>query len=482
MLDIFQALYFRSLHLAPLIAIFFPDSVRRSRDLTGRCLIVVICSFIISIFSPSTTLYATPLEFKGKGELIVVSPSSSTAVIDLKEKNRQRIIGGKLAPDAILLKNDRKVDLNNFHVGEEVRVIWRLTERGKEILSILGFEDVSTQHEIIISQALSTQPQTSLQPAQTVKQPVTATEPIAPETTETDWMAPLPQTVLSETPIAPIIGKPLYHIVGPKETLLDIARSYDLGFNELADLYPDFDPWLPPVGKRLKLPTERILPKAAYDGIVVNVAELRLYHYISDKSQTVVRSFPVGIGNPSFQTPSGTFFVANKVVHPTWFIPPSLRPKYNIASVPPGPDNPLGQYWMGLKGTNFGIHGTDIAWSIGRTVTHGCIRMYPEDIERFYPTIALGSTVHITYEPVKITRIQDRVIIEVHKDIYAKLGNVSAYTQTMLQSMGLWNLVDHVKLTQTIHDQSGIPIDITSSDQSLLHTDTFPALPIRQSN
>ncbi len=441
---------------------------------------MLICTLTWFFFSPFPSIHATTLEFKGKGELIVVSPRSQTAVIDIAEKNRQRIIGGKLAPDAILLKNDRKVDLSTFHVGENVMVIWRITENGKEILSLLGSGQIADQpiKNVHLPSPLSVQPKLSVQTVQSIQH----VQAIEPAITPPFHTPPLSQAVLSESTIRPVIGTPLFHTVGPKETLLDIARHYDLGFNELVDLYSELDPWLPPAGKRLMLPTERILPEVNQDGIVINIAELRLYHYVNGEDHSIVRSFPVSIGDPQFQTPSGTFSVGNKVIHPTWFIPPSLRPKYHIASVPPGPDNPLGQYWVGLRGTSYGIHGTDIAWSIGRTVTHGCIRMYPEDIKRFFPTINVGSTIQLTYQPVKVALLENRVIIEVHKDIYSKIGNMFTYGRAKLQSRGLWNSIDQDAFKQVIQNQHGIPVDITRPAQSLTEKTTLSEIPIIQSN
>lgn len=490
MFDLFQARRVRSHRLPCLHTFLYPGKIRRLRGLIGYCLALLICCLTASDLFYPPSLHAATREFKNQGELIVVSPSSQTAVIDIAEKNRQRIIGGKLAPDAVLLINGSKVDLHNFQVGESVQVVWRLTDQGKEILSLIGTGQLPAAAHKMAQQPIRPSQHTvakktdsSLQHTNKIKQPSKThaiTSATQNQTVTHRFTHPpiLSRSLLYQSRLAPIIGKPHYHTVAHKETLLDIARNYDLGFNELTDLYPEYDPWLPPEGKRLKLPTERILPEAKKEGIVINVAELRLYHFLPGKDRSIVRSFPVSIGDPRFQTPSGTFTVGNKVTHPTWFIPPSLRPKYQIISVPPGPDNPLGKYWMGLKGTSYGIHGTDIAWSIGRTVTHGCIRMYPEDISRFYPTIRIGTPIQLTYEPVKIANVENRILLEVHKDIYAKVGNMVSYARAKIQSMGLWHLVDHKVFMQTIQNQHGIPVDITITGQSVADQRTLPEIPI----
>jgi L,D-transpeptidase ErfK/SrfK len=260
------------------------------------------------------------------------------------------------------------------------------------------------------------------------------------------------------------IGTPVSHVVGPKETLLDIARRYNLGYNEIVDLYPQYDPWLPPKGQSLTLPTERLLPDGPRIGIVINIPELRLYHYVSKDGQPdKVMTYPVGIGGDDFPTPIGSFTIDSKVLNPTWFIPPSLRSKYKMSSVPPGPDNPLGKYWLGLKGTMYGIHGSDIPWSIGRMVTHGCIRMYPEDIERLFAVVKPGIQVHFIYEPVKIASVAGRIFIEVHRDIYGIRGNPEARARQQLEERGIRHLVDPDRFKHALEDRSGAVIDITRS-------------------
>lgn len=256
-----------------------------------------------------------------------------------------------------------------------------------------------------------------------------------------------------------VIGMIQQHTIRHPETLLDIARQYNLGFNEVQDRYPQLDPWLPPDGMVLEIPSQWILPDGFINGIIVNIAELRLYCFLATQRKVV--TFPVGIGEKSWPIPEGTFAVKEKIRHPSWTVPPSLRHKYNFSSLAPGPDNPLGDYWIGLENTHYGIHGTDFPWSVGRTVTRGCIRLYPEDVERLFDLVQPGTAVKIIYAPVKIGMLADRVYVEVHRDIYNRIAN---FRQTGLSLLRMRNIawrVDREKYLQALERQDGMPVDVT---------------------
>ena len=257
-----------------------------------------------------------------------------------------------------------------------------------------------------------------------------------------------------------IIGSPGRHIVKKRETLLDIARQYDLGFNEMADLYPGLDPWLLPEGMALTIPSQWILPEAAAEGILINVAELRMYYFATEGTHPRVRTFPIGIGDREWPTPLGLFTVQEKRTQPTWYIPPSLRKKYGVAAIPPGPDNPLGDYWIGI-GRAYGIHGSDIPWSVGRLVTHGCIRLYPEDIYTLFKVTRTGTPVKIIYEPVKVGLVSGRVYVEVHRDIYGAIDDFTAYGHRRLDEKGLALRVDMEEFHRALDLRNGMPVDVT---------------------
>jgi L,D-transpeptidase ErfK/SrfK len=256
-----------------------------------------------------------------------------------------------------------------------------------------------------------------------------------------------------------LIGILQGHIIQAKETLLDVARQYDLGFNEISDLYPHLDPWIPPRGTRVIIPSQWVLPEIINNGILVNIAELRLYYF--DKNRNCVMTFPIGIGDKGTLTPVGMFSIKDKQVHPIWYIPSSLKHKYAVGSIPPGPDNPLGDFWMGLGESHYGIHGTDLPWSVGRLVTHGCIRMYNEDIALLFQKVPVGAHVKLIYEPVKIGRSMDRIFVEVHPDIYGRVGDLVSYGFALLHAKKIVQDVDDQKYRQALMRKDGLPTDVT---------------------
>jgi len=256
-----------------------------------------------------------------------------------------------------------------------------------------------------------------------------------------------------------VIGTFRDYVIKERDTLLDIARQFDLGYVELTLLYPAINPWLPPAGKRILIPTAWVLPIHRKGGIVINVPELRLYLFLDRIN--MVKTYPIGIGVQDWPTPFGRFRVVEKTKNPTWHIPPGLHEKYGRKSIPPGPNNPLGKYWLRLSNHNYGIHGTNMPWGIGRLVSHGCIRLYPEDIKALFSWVQIGTPVDIIYEPIKIGFTKGRLFVEVHPDMYHKIPDLLAYTQQKLFDYDVWQDVDLEGLVQAVEKQEGIPVDIT---------------------
>lgn len=250
------------------------------------------------------------------------------------------------------------------------------------------------------------------------------------------------------------------HVVEEKETLLDIARNYELGWNEIALMYPDIDPWVPDVGTELNIPMCWILPSAGKDGIVINVPEMRLYRYISGAN--VVETYPVGIGTEEYQTPLGEFSVVDRQKDPVWTVPPSLREKYSFTYMPAGPNNPLGKYWLGLSTNHIGIHGTNFPWAVGRQVSRGCIRLYPEHIERLFPDVTIGTTVRIVYEPVKVGVLNGEIYMEVHPDSDGIVTDMAKEATERLQQLGEGCYVSQEIVEKVLQEKKGIPINIGS--------------------
>ncbi|HUI28174.1 MAG TPA: L,D-transpeptidase family protein, partial [Candidatus Kryptonia bacterium] len=194
-----------------------------------------------------------------------------------------------------------------------------------------------------------------------------------------------------------VVGRMQRHRVEEKETLLDVARDAGLGFNEVKDANRSVDEWIPPTGSEVAVPTQWIVPRSRYRGIVVNIAEMRLYLFPQKTSPgeiVTVRTWAIGIGTDETPSPVGSFRITAKQKDPTWYVPDSIYrtmdpPKRRV--VPPGPENPLGEYRIRLSKGLYSIHGTDVPWSIGRLTTHGCIRLYPEDISELFRLVKPGT-------------------------------------------------------------------------------------------
>ncbi|MFN3535115.1 MAG: L,D-transpeptidase family protein [Desulfatiglandales bacterium] len=265
----------------------------------------------------------------------------------------------------------------------------------------------------------------------------------------------LPPTLKDIHKFNTMVGSISYHQVKPKETFLDIARNYGLGFNELEDLYPGMDPWIPPPNTEILLPTQWLLPLVEDPEIVINVAEMRLYYFRKEKG--LVETYPIGIGDIGYETPVGSYKVVQKRKNPYWYVPKSLWNETTERVVPPGPDNPLGEYWLGLSLEAYGIHGTNFPWAIGRLVTLGCIRLYPEHIKLLYEKVAVGTKVTMIYEPLKVGFSRGMIFVEVHSDRYSKKKDLKGDFFSKVRSLGLNYYVDEAELLKVIYAHDGVP-------------------------
>lgn len=211
-------------------------------------------------------------------------------------------------------------------------------------------------------------------------------------------------------------------IARQEDTLADIARTFKLGHEEIRLANPDVDFWLPGAGARVVLPTRFVLPRAERKGIVLNVPEMRLYFFPAARpnEDPVVVTYPISIGRMDWSTPLGRHRITAKVRDPSWTPPASILKEAEAAGeplprfIPPGPDNPLGAFALRLDLPSYLIHGTNRPYGVGMRVTHGCIRMYPEDIERLFPQVQVGTLVNIVNQPVKVGWLGDTLFMEVH--------------------------------------------------------------------
>jgi L,D-transpeptidase ErfK/SrfK len=272
-------------------------------------------------------------------------------------------------------------------------------------------------------------------------------------------------------PTDTVVGQVRPYRIRKGDTLIDLARYYDLGYNEIIDANPGIDPWVPPVGAVILLPTQWVLPCCTYEGLVVNIPEMRLFLYSrspEDPRATIVHTYPVGLGRDDWRTPSGKFKIRGKTVNPQWNIPESIR-KEHIAErddprtfIPGGaPDNPLGKYRIELTLPLYGIHGTDIPWGVGMQVSHGCVRLYPEDIERLFPLVKIGTPGEFIYQPVKVGVHDGAVWVETHRDIYGNSPAIYREASGLIERIGLGARVDRNRLLAALDDTSGIPMRVS---------------------
>lgn len=218
------------------------------------------------------------------------------------------------------------------------------------------------------------------------------------------------------------------------DTLSDLARAYDQGYLEMRLANPAIDPWLPGEDTEIVIPSRYILPDGRHEGIVINVPEMRLYYFPKVKpardgqQAKQVTTYPISIGRQEWNTPHGVTKVVGKVKDPSWYPPESIREEHAAAGdilpkiVPAGPDNPLGAYKLNLGLPGYLIHGTNKPYGIGMRVTHGCIRMYPKDVETIFNQVPVGTDVTIVNQPYKVGIGHGAIYLEAHPHLEEDVG------------------------------------------------------------
>jgi L,D-transpeptidase ErfK/SrfK len=225
-----------------------------------------------------------------------------------------------------------------------------------------------------------------------------------------------------------LIGEPGQAQAEQKDTLPDIARRNHLGFDEIVAANPGVDTWLPGAGRVIHLPLQHLLPDVARTGIVVNLPDGRLYYFHADSTgRSVVEVYPISVGQMDWKTPIGVTKIVQKEKNPTWYPPKSVRDKHLQdgdvlpLAIAPGPDNPLGEYAMrlGVPGGAYLIHGTNNPVGVGMQITHGCIRLYPEDIAFLFGEVGVGMDVRIVNQRIKTGWVDGALFLEVHHPLEA---------------------------------------------------------------
>jgi L,D-transpeptidase ErfK/SrfK len=272
-----------------------------------------------------------------------------------------------------------------------------------------------------------------------------------------------------------VVGQDVHITTRYEDTLYDLARQYGVGSEEITRANPGVDPWLPGAGTPIVIPGRRILPPGPRKGIVVNIAEHRLYYYPKRKrhGHKVVVTYPVSIGKMDWKTPLGVTYISQKIRNPVWYPPASIR-KEHLAHgdplpkfVPAGPDNPLGAYAMRLavKPGDYLIHGTNNPLAVGMPVTHGCIRMYPEDVEALFPHVPVGTAVRLINVPVKVAVVDGQLWLESHAPVDEQGQTVAPeltqFEQLLDKALGdTTTAINWEYARETLKLSNGIPVTV----------------------
>ena len=297
-----------------------------------------------------------------------------------------------------------------------------------------------------------------------------------------------------------IVGYVQKTIVGKDDTLPDIARRFDVGYEEMVSANPGVDPWLPGVGKEVVVPTQFILPVAPHEGVVVNLAAMRIFYYPPHKKgePQVVFTHPIGIGTVGWKTPEGTTKIVSRVKDPVWVVPKSIHAEHAKdgdilpAQVPAGPDNPLGAYEFRLSWDSYLIHGTNKPYGVGMRSSHGCIRLYPEDIAVFYDMIPIGTKVTVVNQPYVFGLRDGTLYMQAYSVMEDDSRDWSKNRQALLAKLLSPKLqkkiavhdkdIDWQRVGDLAHSPRAVPVPITGGQggvdevisQSLLVDNTLP--------
>ena len=265
--------------------------------------------------------------------------------------------------------------------------------------------------------------------------------------------------------LPPVLGAESFEYTHEKDTLLDVATRSSVGIIPLLALNPDVDVWIPPPNTRVRLPTDYVLPETPHQGLVINVPEMRLYDYTRDEDTPTVLA--VAVGDISDPTPVSEFRIGQKRTDQVWTVPESIRAERPDlpAVVPAGPDNPLGDRWLTLGNSSYGIHGTNNLWSIGREATHGCVRLYNWEMRALYDRIPTGTRVRIVYQRVKLGQRDGSLFLEAHQDPYDRDPDPVPATLARLIALEATGVVasetvDELAVRKIIREARGVPVRV----------------------
>jgi L,D-transpeptidase ErfK/SrfK len=270
-----------------------------------------------------------------------------------------------------------------------------------------------------------------------------------------------------------------------EDTLTDIARRFNVGYEEIVRANPGVDPWLPGEGKSIVVPTQFVLPSAPREGVIINVAAMRIYYFPAHKAgeTPLVYTHPIGIGKVGWKTPEGVTKITRRQKDPIWHVPVSVIKEHKENGedldkvIGPGPDNPLGRYAFYLAWPSYLIHGTNKPAGVGLRSSHGCIRLYPEDIESFYDMIPVGTQVRVVNQPFLFGWLDGELYMQAsgpleddsHDGKQAQADGLPKAQQVRIdKQLKHHDQTLNVELvTALAHDPRGIPVAVSRADASL---------------
>jgi L,D-transpeptidase ErfK/SrfK len=272
---------------------------------------------------------------------------------------------------------------------------------------------------------------------------------------------------------------------GKEDTLTDIARRFNVGYEEIVRANPKLDPWLPGEGTTVIVPSEFILPDAPRTGVVINIAAMRIFYYPPPKKgqRAVVYTHPIGIGKVGWRTPEGVTKIVRRQKDPTWRVPVSVRKEHHDNGeelepvIGPGPDNPLGKYAFYLQWPSYLIHGTNKPAGVGLRSSHGCIRLYPEDIQQFFELVPVGTEVRVVNQPFVFGWREEQLYLQPYDVLEDDTRDWSHAQKRMLNRQLAVRLqqqlqqhheqVDWELVSRLAHDPRGIAVPITVAGASV---------------
>jgi len=310
--------------------------------------------------------------------------------------------------------------------------------------------------------------------------PMDLPEPEQTESTQAvETPKPAAQTVAthgfnlsSEDSVAGRLAKVKVH---EGDTLLDIARHFGVGYQHIVDANPGLDIWIPQAGEQALLPLQFILPDAPRKGIVINLAAMRLFYFAEGKTPALY-TWPIGIGREGRNTPTGAMSIVRKTKNPTWYVPASIRRTHAEQGdplpsvVPPGPDNPLGQFAFYLSKPSYLVHGTNKPFSIGLRASNGCIRLYPEDIERAYKEIPVNTPVVVVNQPYLLGWLGGSLYLEAHRpfeEIDTRQAQEGLREKLQQIAKKQTRKLDWPKIEETLRQARGIPVPVFEKTETL---------------